>query len=114
VFLYRVMPSRCEMKKYIIYKSLIVLLVISFSALSKAESFIPIETMGDAVVHAVSYKTSAVKLDKAIDGKTGASKLRAKKSHSVSKQDETKLIVFLGLFAMAIIVFFIKFFTNGK
>ncbi|GEM_PF-2730052 len=103
------------MKKDIIYKFLIALLIISFSALTKAESVIPIEAIDDAVVRTVSYKgSSSVKLEKSIDGKTGASKLRAKKSHSVSKQDETKLTVFLGLFAMAIIVFFVKFFTNRK
>jgi len=102
------------MKKYIIYKSLIVLLLISSSSLSKAESFVSIEKVANTVVNAVHYNTSTVKSEKIIDGKTGASKLRAQKSHSVSKKDETKLTVFLGLFAMAIIVFFINFFTSKK
>jgi len=102
------------MKKNIIYKSLMVLLLISSSSLSKAESFVSIEKVENIVVNAVHYNTSTVKSDKTIDGKTGASKLRAQKSHSVSTQDETKLTVFLGLFAMAIIIFFISFFTNKK
>ena len=43
-----------------------------------------------------------------IDGTTSASKLRAKRSHSAAKENETKLTVFLGLFAIAIIVFFLR------
>ena len=60
------------------------------------------------------YKSTKGIQKKIIDGTTSASKLRAKKSHSVSKQDETKLTVFLGLFAIAIIVFFLRAMTDKK
>ena len=51
---------------------------------------------------------------KSIDGTTSASKLRAKKSHSVSEQDETKLTVFLGVLTLAMIVFLVRVMGDNK
>jgi len=49
-----------------------------------------------------------------IDGSTSASQLRAKKSHHVSKANETILSVSLGLISIGIIVFFLKMLGNRK
>lgn len=49
-----------------------------------------------------------------IDGATSASQLRAKKSHAGAKQNETKLTIFLGLFVIALIVFFVDVLTKKK
>jgi len=97
------------MKKTIGYFSLLILLLMGSNSLVVAESY--------SLLNNTERVRNEITVDikkKVIDGATGASKLRAKKSHSVSTQDETKLTVFLGLFAMAIIVFFINVFTNKK
>lgn len=49
-----------------------------------------------------------------IDGISAASKLRAKKSHSVSKQDEMGLTIFFGLIVLSVIAFFLKPFSERK
>ncbi len=49
-----------------------------------------------------------------VDGTTSASKLRAKKSHSVSKQDEMGLTIFFGVIVLSVIVFFLKPFSERK
>ncbi len=49
-----------------------------------------------------------------VDGTTSASQLRARKSHSVSKQDEIGLTVFFGLIILAVMVFFLKPFRARK
>lgn len=49
-----------------------------------------------------------------VDGSSSASKLVAKRSHSVSKQDETGLAVFLGIIVIAVIVFFLNPFGEKK
>ncbi len=48
------------------------------------------------------------------DGTTSASKLVAKRSHSVSKNDETGLSIFLGVIVIGVIVFFLKPFGDKK
>jgi len=42
----------------------------------------------------------------AVDGRTSASVLSAKRSHEVAKEDEIGLAVFSGLFVIAVIGFF--------
>jgi hypothetical protein len=61
-------------------------------------------------------KTSGVKSNKndSVDGTTSASKLRAKKSHSVSKQDEMGLTIFFGLIVLSVMAFFLKPFSEKK
>lgn len=51
---------------------------------------------------------------KLVDGTTSASKLRAKRSHSVSKQDENGLTIFFGLIVLSVIGFFMKPFSERK
>jgi len=104
------------MQKYSVYLGLIGLLLVAVSALSHAG-----DSVGETGQQTVKKELISTKGDASskvnkrnIDGTTSASKLRAIRSHSVSNQDETKLTVFLGLFAMAIIVFFINFFRNNK
>jgi len=101
------------MKKTIGYFSLLILLLIGSNSLVVAENYSSLNNT-ERVRNEIAVDIINVTKKKVIDGATGASKLRAKKSHSVSTQDETKLTVFLGLFAMAIIVFFINVFTNKK
>jgi hypothetical protein len=45
-----------------------------------------------------------------VDGRTSASVLAAKRSHSVSKQDENGLAIFSGVFVIGLIVFFTQAF----
>lgn len=45
-----------------------------------------------------------------VDGRTSASVLAAKRSHSVSKQDENGLAIFSGIFVICLIVFFTQVF----
>jgi len=49
-----------------------------------------------------------------VDGSSSASKLVAKRSHSVSKQDETGLAIFLGIIVIGVIVFFLNPFGEKK
>lgn len=49
-----------------------------------------------------------------MDGTTSASKLVAKRSHGVSKHDETGLAIFLGVIVISVIVFFLKPFSSKK
>jgi len=49
-----------------------------------------------------------------MDGTTSASKLVAKRSHSVSKHDETGLAIFLGVIVVGVIVFFLRPFSKKK
>ncbi|NOQ76366.1 MAG: hypothetical protein GQ475_00965 [Methylococcaceae bacterium] len=99
------------MKKYTVCLSLIALLLVVVSP-----SSIAVDSRKVGISRLV--KSEVIEADgineNSIDGTTSASKLRAIKSHSVSDQDETKLTVFLGLFAIAIIVFFINFFRDNK
>ena len=50
----------------------------------------------------------------AVDGRTSASVLAAKRSHEVAKEDEIGLSVFSGLFVIAIIGFFSTKFFDKK
>jgi hypothetical protein len=47
-----------------------------------------------------------------VDGSSSASKLVAKRSHSVSEQDETGLAIFLGIIVIGVIVFFLNPFSE--
>lgn len=49
-----------------------------------------------------------------VDGNSSASKLVAKRSHSVSEQDETGLAIFLGIIVIGVIVFFLNPFGEKK
>jgi hypothetical protein len=49
-----------------------------------------------------------------VDGSSSASKLVAKRSHSVSEQDETGLAIFLGVIAIGIILFFLNPFGEKR
>lgn len=49
-----------------------------------------------------------------VDGRTSASVLSAKRSHQVAKKDEIGLIVFSGLFAIAVIGFLTHQFFQKK
>ena len=64
-------------------------------------------TLATANVHAVEKEKKAYeKPGYAVDGRTSASVLSAKRSHEVAKEDEIGLAVFSGLFVIAIIGFF--------
>jgi hypothetical protein len=54
------------------------------------------------------------KTNNSIDGSTSASQLRARKSHSVSKDDETGLAIFFGIIILGVIIFFLKPFSEKK
>jgi hypothetical protein len=49
-----------------------------------------------------------------VDGRTSASVLAAKRSHSVSKQDENGLAIFSGIFVICLIVFFTRELSKKK
>lgn len=48
------------------------------------------------------------------DGRTSASVLVAKRSHTVAKEDETGLAIYSGLFVVGLIVFFAGFFNPKR
>ncbi|MGZ4959295.1 MAG: hypothetical protein ACXV7J_08585 [Methylomonas sp.] len=49
-----------------------------------------------------------------VDGRTSASVLTAKRSHAVSKQDETGLAIYSGLMVIGLIVFFVHALSKKK
>ena|GEM_PF-1882567 len=49
-----------------------------------------------------------------VDGRTSASVLAAKRSHTVSKQDQNGLAIFSGIFVICLIVFFTRTFAKKK
>lgn len=49
-----------------------------------------------------------------VDGRTSASVLAAKRSHSASKQDEMGLAMFSGLIVIGLIVFFVQTLSKKK
>lgn len=49
-----------------------------------------------------------------VDGRTSASILSAKRSHEVAKEDEMGLVIFSGLFVIAVIGFFTHLFFEKK
>ena len=105
------------MKTYHIYKGLLaLLLMLTFSIVDAGNfSILNIEPISNTKLGYVEYFDSTdIKKNEPIDGATAASKLRAKKSHAVSEQDETKLTVFLGIIAMAFIIFCIRIIGEGK
>ncbi len=99
------------MKDNQFYKGVVILFLMLTCSVVEADAFSLLKPRA-ITSHEISnvgyYDSSRVKKSEVIDGTTAASKLRAKKSHAVSKQDETKLTIFLGILAMAFIVFFIK------
>jgi len=105
------------MKKIRIYIVLCVLVVIS--PILPAQTFLAVNAVqlskndtgddySDAMKQAYTLKKNEV------DGTTSASQLRAKRSHSASKENESKLTIFLGLFVIAVILFFAYEFSNKK
>lgn len=100
------------MRKKTAYLTLFCLLLMIVSPLAFTKESSALNSVQTAKTEKFYKSTKGIQ--KKIDGTTSASKLRAKKSHSVSKQDETKLTVFLGLFAIAIIVFFLRAMTDKK
>ena len=105
------------MKKTSIYLVLCALVVLS--PVLPAQSFLAVNTVQLAKSEADdSYSDAmeqAYKLKKnEVDGTTSASQLRAKRSHSASKENESKLTIFLGLFVIAVILFFAYEFSNKK
>lgn len=100
-----------------IYKGLLGLLLILMGLIdAKAGDFSLLKygVVNPEMSDVRSYDLTSIKKDKSIDGSTAASKLRANKSHYVSKQDETTLTVFLGILAIGFIVFFIKILGDKK
>ncbi|MCF6203187.1 MAG: hypothetical protein L3J59_05870 [Methylococcaceae bacterium] len=55
-----------------------------------------------------------LKINDSFDSTTSASKLRARKSHAVSKEDETGLAIFFGIIILGVIIFFLKPFREQK
>ena len=108
------------MKKLTVYITILNLLLITASPLAIAEE--SLESLSLKVIPVAKNKagnekdgkSTDDKLKKIIDGTTSASKLRAIRSHAGAKENETKLTVFLGLFAIAIIVFFLRVLGNKK
>lgn len=61
-----------------------------------------------------SLHGSALKSAYAVDGRTSASVLAAKRSHNVSEQDEYGLAIFSGLMVIGVIVFFTQFLSRNR
>ncbi len=102
------------MKKRTVCITALNLLLITASPLAIAEeSLQPLSLKVVPAANSKAGKSSDFK-KKTIDGTTSASKLRAIRSHAGAKENETKLIVFLGLFAIAIIVFFLRVLGSRK
>ncbi len=103
------------MKKLTVCITALNLLLITASPLAIAEeSLQPLSLKVVPAANSKAGKSSDFKQKKTIDGTTSASKLRAIRSHAGAKENETKLTVFLGLFAIAIIVFFLRVLGSRK
>lgn len=108
------------MKKETVYIMILSLLLMTASSLAFAEE--SLEDLSLKVIPVTKNKVSKEEYDrvsddkqkKTIDGTTSASKLRAIGSHAGVKENETRLTVFLGLFAIAIIVFFLRVLGSRK
>lgn len=61
-----------------------------------------------------TYKAEKTKKNDSIDGSTSASQLRAKRSHAVSKEDETGLAILFGLIILSVIIVVLKPFSERK
>lgn len=96
-------------------KSFLAILLLVYPLMGSAESVDrssnsePKESM-----HSAASPDKTPKSGYQVDGRTSASVLAAKRSHSVSKQDETGLAVFSGLMAIGLIVFVTKIFMESK
>jgi hypothetical protein len=49
-----------------------------------------------------------------VDGRTSASVIAAKRSHTVSKQDENGLAIYSGIFVIGLIAFFVHTLSKNK
>ncbi len=93
-------------------------ILLAASLLAMSSSF----NIGSAANNAASEKAEAAALKKTeqndstkyipktgyeIDGRTTASVLAAKRSHSVSEQDQSGLATFLGIIVVGVIIFFV-------
>lgn len=101
------------MKNKTVNITLLSLLLITASPLVLTEEPLPSKVMREEKIQAANESIND-KNKKTVDGTTSASKLRAIRSHSAAKENETKLTVFLGLFAIAIIVFFLRVLGTKK
>ncbi len=81
-------------------------------SLIEAEKFISSEWLVFSA-EGMAVEDSASKPDY-VDGTSSASKLRARRSHSVSGQDEAGLTIFLGIIVIAVIVVLLKPFSETK
>ena len=102
------------MKNYKLIKIIILgmLLCSSFLATAQAVTNPPSKAMSQISVGETGNqaKRSASYSGYEVDGRTSASVLAAKRSHSVSKQDENGLAIFSGIFVICLIVFFTQVF----
>lgn len=87
-------------------KNLLVILLISHSLNGSAQS--------DTAKNGAAPKKAASYSGYTVDGRTSASVLAAKRSHSVSKEDETGLAVYSGLIAIGLIIFFVHTLSKKK
>ncbi|MCK5831867.1 MAG: hypothetical protein KAH20_16360 [Methylococcales bacterium] len=107
------------MKKYstLIYLFTI-LLVISPSSNAVEKQTVKNKNTSSSVIKITTsgntYISDKTKKNDSIDGSTSASQLRAKRSHAVSKQDETGLAIFFGLIVLSVIIVVLKPFSERK
>ena len=94
----------------------LVILVFLFSAPLASTAIIAAESQTTA---ATTNQKKSAKDNKpysgySVDGRTSASILSAKRSHEVAKEDEMGLVIFSGLFVIAVIGFFTHLFFKKK
>lgn len=96
-------------------KYFFVIIIISVFLSSSLSADVLKKDGGSSLNNEVSQTIIKDKINKnSVDGTTSASKLRARKSHSVSKSDEMGLTIFFGLIVLCVIAFFLKPFSERK
>lgn len=102
------------MKTPLLISGFILIFLISVPLTSSATIEAENQTSTSTTTHKPTAKNDKPYSGYSVDGRTSASVLSAKRSHQVAKKDEIGLVVFSGLFAIAVIGFLTQQFFQKK
>jgi hypothetical protein len=103
-----------KMKPSLLLSGFILVFLISAPLTSSATIEAESQTSASTTTHKPTAKNDKPYSGYSVDGRTSASVLSAKRSHQVAKKDEIGLVVFSGLFAIAVIGFLTRHFFQNK
>lgn len=102
------------MKTYFRLTRFILVFLISFPFASTTAIAAQSEKTATTLTEKKDVKNNKPYTGYSVDGRTSASILSAKRSHEVAKEDEMGLVIFSGLFVIALIGFFTHLFFEKK